>query len=70
VWDRSSTSADEGRLADVTHQLIGDADADIRKGDWFQFSENDLPGRYEVVHVSPQRHFRVSANLRFKEDSR
>jgi len=68
VWDRSTNTADEGLLADVTHQLIGDANADVKKGDWFQFSENDLPGRYEVMHVSPQRHFRTSANLKFLED--
>jgi hypothetical protein len=68
VWDRSTNTADEGLLADVTHQLIGDADADVKKGDWFVFSENDLPGRYEVMHVSPQRHFRTSANLKYSED--
>jgi hypothetical protein len=70
VWDRSDTDPDTGRTADVTMQLVGDADLDIRKGDWFPFSENDLPGRYEVVHVSPTRHYRTSANLRFKEDHR
>lgn len=70
VWDRSDTDPDTGRLADVTQQLVGDADLNIRKGDWFSFSENDLPGRYEVVHVSPLRHYRTSANLRFLEDDR
>jgi len=70
VWDRSDTDPDTGRIADVTQQLVGDADLDIRKGDWFPFSENDLPGRYEVVHVSPFRHYRTSANLRYKEDDR
>lgn len=70
VWDRSVTTPDEGRVPDITHQLVGDAKMDIRKGDWFTFSENDLPGRYVVVHVSPHRHFRTSANLKFLEDDR
>jgi len=68
VWDRSNPTPDEGRTPDVTHQMIGKFDMDVKKDDWFTFSENNLPGRYIVTHVSPHRHWRTSAFLKYMED--
>lgn len=68
VWDRSDPTPDEGRLPDVTHQLLGEYNANVRKNDWFPWEEDDLVGKYIITHVSPFRHYRTSCNLRFIED--
>lgn len=68
VWDRSDPTPDEGRLPDVTHQLVGMHDADVRKNDWFPWNEDGIEGKYIVTHVSTKRRYRTSCNLRFVED--
>lgn len=68
VWDRSDTTPDEGRLPDVTEQLVMRWDADVKKEDWFPWDKDGLTGRLLVVHVSRFRHYRTSALLRFMEE--
>lgn len=61
VWDRSKMTTDEGNLPDVTHQLVGMQDLDVKKDD--TFIATDAYGReteWLVVHVSPERTNRTS----------
>lgn len=68
VWDRSDPTPDEGRLPDVTEQLVMLWNADIRKEDWFPWDRDGLRGKMLIVHVSRHRHYRTSALLRFLEE--
>ena len=63
VWDRSRTTPDEGKIDDVTEQLIGMPDADVQKNDYFP--TEDGSGWYRVEHVSPVRGYRLEARLTF-----
>jgi len=63
VWDRSRTTPDEGRIDDVTEQLIGMPDADVLKNDYFE--AEDQTGWYQVTHISPVQGYRKEARLRF-----
>lgn len=62
VWDRSRTTPDEGRIDDVTEELIGMPDADVQKADYL---ECETGGWYRVEHISPVRGFRSEARLRW-----
>lgn len=68
VWDRSDTTPDEGRLADVTEAMVGAWNADIQKDDWFPWSQNGIEGKYLITHVSNFRRWRTQALLRFLEE--
>jgi hypothetical protein len=68
VWDRSDPTPDEGRLPDVTEEVIGDFDMDIRKLDRIPWSKDGLIGYLLVVHVSRRRHYRTSALTKFMEE--
>lgn len=59
VWDRSTTTPDEGRVADVTQQLICMPDANVKKFDYFPHDG----GFCQVTHVSPTRGYRREARL-------
>lgn len=61
VWDRSVTTPDEGRIADVTEILIGMPECDVQVNDWFP---NDT-GFMLIVHVSPVRGYRRECRLRW-----
>lgn len=65
VWDRSRSTPDEGRIDDVTMQLIGMPDADVRKNDYFPAPDG---GFYLVTHVSPLTGYRREARLKFTDD--
>ncbi len=67
VWDRTKTTPDEGRVSDVTQQLVGYYNADIETNDEFEWDFDGLTGFYKVVHVSPKRHYRVSATIEFRK---
>lgn len=62
VWDRSRTTPDEGRVEDVTEELIGMPDADMQKFDYFP-CENG--GWYRIEHVSPVKGYRSEGRLRW-----
>lgn len=64
VWDRTVTTPDEGRVSDVTLQLIGMPDADVKKNDWFEFRG----GFAQVIHVSPVQGYRKEARLNWYQD--
>lgn len=63
VWDRSRTTPDEGKIDDVTEQLIGMPDADVQKNDYFPVEDGS--GWYRVEHVSPVQGYRKEARLTF-----
>jgi len=67
VWDRTKTTPDEGRVADVTQSLVGYYDADVQQNDEFDWVKDGVTGIYKVVHVSPHRHYRVSATIEFRK---
>jgi len=69
VWDRTKTTPDEGRVLDVTQQLVGYYDADVQQNDEFDWVQDGISGVYTIVHVSPHRHYRVSATLEFRKTS-
>lgn len=69
VWDRSRTTPDEGRIQDVTEQLIGMPSLDVKPNDFFpapdNVSELDTGGWYVVTHVSPVKGYRRESRLRY-----
>ena len=64
VWDRSRGTADEGRIDDVTEQLICMPNADIQMDDYFPSDEG---GWWVVTHVSPVRGYRKEARLKYSK---
>lgn len=68
VWDRSDTTSDEGRLGDVTEQIVGEYTMDVQKHDRISWNQDGLEGYLLVTHVSRNRHFRTAAFTRFIED--
>lgn len=62
VWDRSRTTPDEGNVQDITEQLIGMPDADVKKNDYFQAEDG---GWFVVNHVSPVTGYRKECRLRY-----
>lgn len=62
VWDRSRTTPDEGRIDDVTEQLICMPTADVQKLDYFP---GEYGGFFQVTHVSPVQGYRKEARLRY-----
>lgn len=68
VWDRSDPTPDEGRLPDVTEQLIGRHNMDIQKHDEIPWEQDGLVGYLLIVHVMRKRGFRTSALIRFLEE--
>lgn len=68
VWDRSDPTPDEGRLPDVTEQIVGDWDMDIRKEDRIPWDQDGLVGYLKVTHVSRLRGFRTSALIKFIQE--
>jgi hypothetical protein len=68
VWDRSDPTPDEGRLPDVTEQVIGRYNMDIQKDDQIPWEQDGLVGYLLVVHVMRHRGFRTSALIRFLEE--
>lgn len=65
VWDRSRTTPDEGQIDDVTEQLIGLPDADVKMNDYFPVEDGS--GFYKITHVSPVRGYRSEARLKFSK---
>ena len=65
VWDRAKTTPDEGSVPDVTEQLIGLPDADVKKDDYFAAPHG---GWYKVVHVSPVTGYRKEARLQYTDN--
>ena len=63
VWDRSRTTPDEGRIDDVTEQMICLPNADVKKNDYFP--TEDGTGWFKIDHVSPVQGYRLEARLKF-----
>jgi len=68
VWDRSDPTPDEGRLPDVTEQVVGRWDMDINKLDEIPWEQDGLVGYLKVLHVSRLRNFRTSALIKFMQE--
>lgn len=69
VWNRSDTTADEGRLPDVTEQIVGMPELDVHKDDRLPWNLDDQEGYLLVVHVERGRRWRTSALTRFIQES-
>lgn len=69
VWNRSDPTPDEGRLPDVTEQVVGRWDMDIQKEDRIPWNNHGQVGYLLVVHVERDRHYRTSALTRFIQES-
>lgn len=64
VWDRSKVTTDEGNIIDVTMQLVGMPDLDVKKGDIFDANNDE----WLVTHVSSEDGNRKSANIKQRDE--
>lgn len=69
VWNRSDTTSDEGRLPDVTEQIVGMPGLDVEKHDRLPWNQDSQEGYLLVVHVERNRRWRTSALVRFIQES-
>lgn len=68
VWNRSDTTADEGRLPDVTEQVVGMPDLDVEKHDRLPWDQDGQQGYLLITHVERGRRWRTSCLTRFIQE--
>lgn len=52
----------DGNIINLEYVLIGEYDADVKPGDYFEFET----GMYDVISIEPNRAYRTAANVTYR----
>jgi hypothetical protein len=52
----------DGNIINLAYVLIGEHDADVKPGDYFEWGD----GMYDVVSIEPNRSYRTAANITYR----